>query len=240
MRVFTCHACQSRCICAAARFRDEIGGVYALIETVALDEDDGFLVTNAEVAWEDFPDYEALKKQAFAPERPGRGKYGDPRDQATWRHYVIERHAHAYHPELTVVEHAIAAADSVADAVLLDAGSFAPDQSRVRVFAYAHSFLHWRDKLYSQCAEMTDDGHLPTTFDIKFAPGVYGPSSIGVSPEESTGRLIVPQSKLELFERTYSGVILRPAAPGCLRFPIFQPSSGRAKTVRQAHKLDML
>lgn len=188
-----------------------------------------------EISGAEFPDYESLKLQAFEPERPGPGKYGDPGDDATWRHYVTERRAHAV--KGSPAAGPAAPGDTTVDrALFMRRGDFVANQQNVRAHAYAHSFVHWRDELHAEAPEMIDDGQEPTMFGVIFEPGAYGPSRIGSSDAERNARLVVPRSKLERFEQTGGGCRLRPLASDSLRFPIFQPSRGRAETVRTARR----
>jgi hypothetical protein len=217
----------------AARFRDEIGGTYVLVETEDNSEvdDDSALdsIVTTDCSWAEFPDYDVLSKQSFAPERPGPGKYGDPRLSVPWGHYVTNKAQHAINgsraAELPSRENS--SAQSLA---LVEGGSNASDQPRVRLYAYAHSCSRWRNELNARVPAMATD-EPSSEHEINFAPKSYGPSSIGSSGEENAGLLIVPSSKLELFETTPQRVVLR-QLDGYLRFPIFQPSSGRAEIVR--------
>lgn len=217
------------CTWPAARFRDEI---CARVSADAQDkfeagDDDVEGATSTEISWVGMPGWDALSSQAFAPLRPGSDKYGDAIKESTWQHYVVDKSSTLLSPEPLGPKPISRGAAQAKSA----------DPRRVRVHARAYSFRHWRDKLHADAPGMVPDAHgvEPLTFTISFAQGRYGVCSIGPDREDREGRLIVPISQREHFdEQTADGrVMLRPLAPDrCLRFPIFQPSSGRARTVR--------
>jgi hypothetical protein len=237
----------ARAACAhsspAARFRDAINWFTDVPEIQSDDDKDSETdepgAEEVELSWAEYPDYYALKDQPFKPLRPGPGKYGDPRDEATWRHYVVDKHAHAYWGSPAAEAKKAAGAASSRSA---RGGGSAANEERQRRQTHALSYRHWRDTLHARAPEMVDDGLEPTRFVVTFAEGTYGPSELDSSEDERVGQLIVPSARSSLFEETGAGVALQLMGPNFLRFPIFQPSRRRAETVcpsraRAAHAL---